>query len=73
MKKILFPFCVFGVINSVNALDLQLLSGDTRTSCEVILCLASPVKPPECASSLAKYFSIHFKNLGKLSKQGKNF
>lgn len=41
MKKILFPFCVFGVINSVNALDLQLLSGDTRTSCEVILCLAS--------------------------------
>ncbi|BDL74004.1 hypothetical protein THJ017_17750 (plasmid) [Campylobacter jejuni] len=73
MKKILFPFCVFGVINSVNALDLQLLSGDTRTSCEVILCLASPVKPPECASSLAKYFSIHFKKPWKTIQARKEF
>lgn len=71
MKEILFILCVLSAINNANALDLQLLTGDT--SCEVILCLASPVKPPECASSLAKYFAIHFKKPWKTINARKEF
>lgn len=73
MKEILFILCVLGVINNANALDLQLLAGDTRSSCEVILCLASPVKPPKCASSLAKYFAIHFRKPCKTINARKEF
>lgn len=40
----------------------NVLTGDTRLACEAILCLATGTQPSECAQSLARYFSISFKN-----------
>ncbi|EAJ1255028.1 hypothetical protein A0Y59_07605 [Campylobacter lari] len=60
MKKVLLSVLAFGVVSS-NAIELDMLSGDTRLACEAMLCLASPVKPPECSASLARYFSIDAK------------
>lgn len=57
MKKVLSSILVFGVVSS-NAINLDILSGDTRLACEAMLCLASPIKPPECGAALARYFSI---------------
>ncbi|MCR6580354.1 TrbM/KikA/MpfK family conjugal transfer protein [Campylobacter insulaenigrae] len=75
MKKIILSILFFGVIsiNSANAINLDVLSGDKRLACEALLCLASPVKPPECASAIAKYFSIHFKKPWKTIQGRKNF
>jgi hypothetical protein len=36
----------------------NLLTGDTRLACEAILCLASAVRPTECAVSIAHFFSL---------------
>ncbi|AWI35142.1 TrbM/KikA/MpfK family conjugal transfer protein [Helicobacter apodemus] len=72
MKKTLIVALIFGVI-SAEAIELELLSGDTRSACEAILCLASPVKPPECASAIAKYFSIKFKKPWQTLQARKNF
>lgn len=43
MKKVLLSTLIFGVV-SANAIELELLSGDTRLACEAMLCLASPVQ-----------------------------
>ncbi|WP_072226566.1 TrbM/KikA/MpfK family conjugal transfer protein [Campylobacter coli] len=59
MKKITFATILFfGVVSSSNAIKLDILTGDTKLACEAMLCLASPVKPPECGAALARYFSI---------------
>ncbi|EAK5935270.1 hypothetical protein BSJ75_07165, partial [Campylobacter coli] len=59
MKKITFATILFfGVVSSSNAIKLDVLTGDTKLACEAMLCLASPVKPPECGTALARYFSI---------------
>ncbi|MGJ9311179.1 TrbM/KikA/MpfK family conjugal transfer protein, partial [Campylobacter coli] len=57
MKKITFATILFfGVVSSSNAIKLDILTGDTKLACEAMLCLASPVKPPECGAALARYF-----------------
>ena len=41
-----------------NGKTINSLGGDTKLSCEALLCLASPTKPRECEPSLRKYFSL---------------
>jgi len=36
----------------------QVLTGDTRSACEAVLCLASGQRPSECTPPLQRYFSI---------------
>jgi len=43
------------------------LTGDTRTACEVILCLSSSQRPAECNSPITKYFSIKRYSHGSFS------
>lgn len=43
-----------------SAVAQELLTGDTRLSCEALLCLRSPTKPGECAPGLNRYYSIFF-------------
>ena len=52
---------VFFAISSAQAEDV--LTGDTRLSCEAIMCLSSGVKPDECEPSLRRYFDIREKKL----------
>ncbi|OCG28979.1 hypothetical protein A9G45_01425 [Gilliamella sp. HK2] len=54
------------------------LTGDTKTACEVILCLSSSTRPPECSAPISKYFSIKIYHHGSFSpnrtiKARKNF
>ena len=72
MKKVLLSVLAFGVVSS-NAIELDMLSGDTRLACEAMLCLASPVKPPECSASLARYFSIDAKKWGEVIAKRRSF
>ncbi|WP_416861850.1 TrbM/KikA/MpfK family conjugal transfer protein [Helicobacter ganmani] len=52
---------------------MQTLSGDTKLSCEALLCLASPIKPSECSPSLARYFGISAKKMERYDYQAKEF
>lgn len=36
----------------------QVLTGDTKSACEAVLCLASGQRPSECTPPLQRYFSI---------------
>lgn len=36
----------------------EILTGDSRLACEVILCLSSAVQPVACSPSLTRYFGI---------------
>lgn len=56
-----------------NGVKLQTLSGDTKLSCEALLCLASPIKPSECAPSLARYFGISAKKWKDTIAKRKSF
>lgn len=76
MKKIGCLISSFLVVSNVSAIsmpNLETFTGDTRLSCEAILCLASPVLPAECSSSLARYFAIHFKKPWKTLEARKAF
>lgn len=77
MKKLLLISCVFSAFSMLgNAQTFNLgesLTGDTRLSCEAILCLASPTKPSECSASIAKYFSFTAKKWHKVIEKRKNF
>lgn len=56
-----------------SAEDNNLLTGDTRLSCEAILCLSSGDRPNECAASLKRYFSISAKRMTDTIKKRKSF
>jgi hypothetical protein len=49
--------------SSANAQDVDVLSGDTRLSCEAILCVSTGQRPSECTPSLNRYFGIKKKKL----------
>ena len=72
MKKVLLSVLAFGIVSS-NAIELNMLSGDTKLACEAMLCLASPVKPSECSAALARYFSIDAKKWAQVVTKRKNF
>lgn len=61
MKKTFISMVLAGVVSSSFAFETDLLTGDTRLSCEAILCLSSSVKPGECQPSLNRFFSIKMK------------
>lgn len=50
-----------------------LFTGDTKLSCEAILCLSSGERPSECKPALQRYFSISHKKLSDTLKARKNF
>ncbi len=61
-----------GLNAPVNAED-ELLTGDKRTACEVLLCLSSGKRPHECEAPLRRYFSIKHKKASDTRKARKNF
>ncbi|WP_236103442.1 TrbM/KikA/MpfK family conjugal transfer protein [Campylobacter armoricus] len=61
------------MFSNLKAIKLDYLSGDTRYACEAMLCLASPIKPPECSAAIARYFSIKFKKPWKTIQARKDF
>jgi hypothetical protein len=73
MKKYLF----LGVMStSLLASPVQAndtLDGDSKTACEVILCMSSGSRPAECNPPLKKYFSIKGKKLKDTLTKRKNF
>lgn len=73
MKKNL-TFWLSGILflsSGVYAEDL--LTGDTKLSCEAILCLSSSTRPSECNPSLNRYFSISAKKWKDTVKKRKSF
>ncbi|EMB5528034.1 hypothetical protein U5686_001906 [Campylobacter coli] len=75
MKKIsLGAIVAFSLMNvSVSAIDLSEFTGDTKLSCEAVLCLASPYKPSECAPALARYFGFSAKYWSDVVRMRTNF
>lgn len=49
------------------------LSGDTKLSCEALLCLSSSTRPSECNPALQRYFSIHAKKFSKTIQLRRQF
>ncbi len=76
MKQKLFSFLIgsslFFMANTSFA-DENVLTGDTRLSCEAVLCLSSGEKPSECNPSLKRYFSINKKKMSDTIKARKSF
>lgn len=73
MRRGLF-FGVIGsllLMSSVQAEDV--LTGDTKLSCEAILCLSSGTRPSECNPSLQRYFSISAKKWKDTVAKRKSF
>ncbi|EAK0768221.1 hypothetical protein GRH50_07425 [Campylobacter lari] len=74
MKKLVITAIATTILlTNSKALNLDVLTGDTRSACEAMLCLASPIKPPECASAIARYFAIKFKKPWKTIQARKDF
>jgi hypothetical protein len=72
LKKLIVSAILASAIPfSVNAQEQ--LTGDTRSACEAILCLASPTRPTECAAAIARYFSISLKRFSQTVKARRNF
>lgn len=51
----------------------EVLEGDERTACEVILCLSSGQRPDECTPPLERYFSIKKKKLSDTLEARRDF
>lgn len=76
MKRIIYTIVatVVGILligsYSVAQSNTAMLTGDSKTACEVILCLAASAgHPAECSSPLAKYFALQatpHKSLGEV-------
>lgn len=75
-KTFLFLCLFFGSVGVSQAQDYSTgsaLTGDTKLSCEAILCLASPTKPGECMASIRKYFSISARKWKDVVSKRKSF
>lgn len=57
----------------VTASAQDTLTGDTRSACEAILCLATGTVPNECTPSLRRYFSISYRRLSDTIRGRTNF
>ncbi|MBI0006986.1 hypothetical protein H3S74_12175 [Gilliamella sp. W8126] len=71
-----FIFLISSLTNSNTVLaDADTLTGDTRTACEVILCLSSSTGKglSECKAPLKKYFSISAKKWKDTLKKRRKF
>lgn len=69
MKLTSILLFMFFSINSVYAYDYDILSGDKRTACEVLLCMSSKKRfsVEECNKPIRKYFSIKKYHHGSFS------
>lgn len=65
----------FQAFAETNMPQIDVLTGDTRTACEVILCLSSAQGKgiAECHAPLRKYFSIRAKKWHKTLQKRRNF
>ncbi|XER93377.1 TrbM/KikA/MpfK family conjugal transfer protein (plasmid) [Campylobacter fetus] len=72
MKK-LFLFLAFCFSANLFAVEPDILTGDRRTACEVLLCLSSGTRPSECNPPLARFFSIKFKKPWKTLQARRDF
>lgn len=72
MRRGLF-FGVIGVLLTSNVIAEDMLTGDTKLSCEAILCLSSSARPSECNPSLQRYFSITAKKWKDTIRKRKSF
>jgi hypothetical protein len=75
MKRTLMAVALAALLGAANA-PAQVFTGDTRLSCEALLCLSSGVRPEQCLPSLTRYFGIRrlrarrdFLNLCPVSQQ----
>ena len=75
MKKLLFIsiFATLSVSNAQNFTYGQKLTGETKLSCEALLCLPSPVKPSECIPSINYYFGLSAKKWSGVLTKRRNF
>lgn len=60
-------FIFLSIFTSITASASDELTGDTKTACEVILCLSSSTRPSECSAPIQKYFSIKIYHHGSFS------
>ncbi|MBK3505148.1 hypothetical protein JJB28_08805, partial [Campylobacter fetus subsp. venerealis] len=72
MKKTLLILMI-ALGSSAFAVEPDILTGDRRTACEVLLCLSSGTRPSECNPPLARFFSIKFKKPWKTLQARRNF
>lgn len=61
------------ILLSSSLFSSDVLTGDTKLSCEAILCLSSSTRPNECSPSLSRYFSISHKHWSDTVKARGNF
>ena len=73
MKKLLVASILSVSVMATAQADDQFLTGDTKLSCEAILCLSTGNRPGECSSSIKRYFSINHKKLSDTIKARRNF
>ncbi len=73
MKRVVRYAIVLLVLGTSFAASAQEFTGDTKTACEVILCLSTGQRPSECDPPIRKYFSITAKKLSDTIKKRKNF
>lgn len=73
MNKSLFFLLPLFLTPVISQAEDNVLTGDTRLSCEAILCLSSGTRPGECAPSLSRYFGINEKHWSDTIKARKNF
>lgn len=71
--KTLIATAIFSVSVPISASAQDVLTGDTKLACEAILCLAAPTRPGECASAIAKYFSISLRRFSQTLRARRNF
>ncbi|WP_162165537.1 TrbM/KikA/MpfK family conjugal transfer protein [Campylobacter fetus] len=72
MKKLIL-FLAFCFSANLFAAEPDMLTGDKKTACEVLLCLSSGTRPSECNAPLAKFFSIKFKKPWKTLQARRDF
>ncbi|MCO6559799.1 MAG: hypothetical protein J6574_01685 [Gilliamella sp.] len=58
---------LLSIFFSITVSASEELTGDTKTACEVILCLSSSSRPSECSTPISKYFSIKIHHHGSFS------
>lgn len=73
LKKIAISLLLSSLLFSNEISNNNLLTGDTKLSCEAILCLSSGERPDECNESIQKYFSIQAKKPQDTIKARQNF
>lgn len=61
------------MLSSLFATNLNALTGDRKTACEVLLCLSTGSRPSECNPPLARFFAIKAKKPWKTLQMRRDF